>query len=292
MIRDLLTNEHLARLDVLDMAVRKRLSGISAGARKSTAKGSSLEFSDFREYTQGDDLRRVDWNGYARFGRLYTKLFNEERQAVVNIILDASSSMKDFDAKRDYAGAFAASVAYIALNNSDMVNIFAVDAEGVRKCTALTSKRSFSKAVAFLEEISEKNDKKEKHRTMINSSVAGLAGERLGEGVSIIISDFFSEDGYDRAVKLLRSKKQTVEMVQILDADEVRPAETGNVRLIDSETGGARELELTPEMLGRYDRALKEFRSAMKEFALKNEAGSYSFDTSVPLMAAIGELLK
>ena len=82
MIRDLLTNEYMARLDVLDLAVKKRLGGISAGARKSTAKGSSLEFSDFREYTQGDDLRRIDWNSYARFGRLYTKLFNEEKHAI------------------------------------------------------------------------------------------------------------------------------------------------------------------------------------------------------------------
>lgn len=292
MIRDLLTNEHLSRLDILDLSVKKRLSGISAGARKSTAKGSSLEFSDFREYTQGDDLRRVDWNGYARFGRLYTKLFNEERQAVVNIILDGSTSMRGFEKKWDYAGALAASVAYIALNNSDMVNIFAVNSSETKRCTALTSKKSFSKAVAFLEEISAKKDPKEKLGTSLNDSVGGLAGERLGEGISLIISDFFSSDGYDRAVKLLRSKKQAVEMVQILDESEVRPSETGNVKLIDSETGGFRELEMTPEMLGRYERALKGFRSELKEFALKNEAGFYSFDNTVPLMAAMGELLK
>lgn len=288
MIRDLLTNEHLARLDTLDIAIKKRLSGNSAGARKSSAKGSSLEFSDFREYTQGDDLRRVDWNGYARFGRLYTKLFNEERQAVLNIILDGSMSMRHYEAKWDYAAAFAASAAYIALNNSDMVNIFVVDSDSTQRCTALTSKQSFPKAVAFLEGLEQKASSK----TALNKSVSSLAGERLGEGISLIVSDFFSEDGYDSAVKLLRSKKQTVSMVQILDRSEVIPEEKGNVKLIDSETKNTRELEMTPEILDRYAKALSSFKNELKTFALKNEAGFYSFDNSTPLIAAIGELLK
>ena len=103
MLRDILTNEYLSRLEVLDMSIRKRLSAApSSGARKSSSKGSSIEFSDFREYAQGDDLRRVDWNSYARFGRLYTKLFNEERQASINIILDGSTSMRLFEKKLDF----------------------------------------------------------------------------------------------------------------------------------------------------------------------------------------------
>ncbi|HIW25797.1 MAG TPA: DUF58 domain-containing protein [Firmicutes bacterium] len=288
MIRDLLTNEYMARLDVLDLAVKKRLGGISAGARKSTAKGSSLEFSDFREYTQGDDLRRIDWNSYARFGRLYTKLFNEERQATVNIILDVSSSVRVYGEKRDYAGAFAASAAYIALNNSDMVNIFAVDSSGTDRCTALSSKKSFPRAVAFIEEALSKT---EKTRTAINASVAALAGERLGEGISLIISDFFSDDGCDTAVKFLRSKKQGVILAQILDSREINFEERGNLRLVDSENGSFRELEITPEMLKRYGRALEEFKNGLKELALRNEAEYHFLDDSAPLLAAVGELV-
>ncbi len=287
MLKDLLTNEYLSRLEVLDMAVKKRLSSVSsAGARKSSAKGSSLEFSDFREYTPGDDLRRVDWNGYARFGRLYTKLFNEERQAVLNIILDGSASMRFYPEKWDYAAAFAASMAYIALNNSDLVNIFVADGGAVDKCTGLSSKQSFPKAVAFL----EKENKGGK--TELNRSVKSLAGERLGEGIALIVSDFFSEDGYDSAVKLLRSKKQAVNMVQILDSRESVPEDRGNVKLIDSETKAARELELTPEILDRYAKALVSFRAEMKEFAIRNEAGFYAFDNKTALIAAIGEILR
>lgn len=286
MLKDILTNEYLSKLEVLDMAVKKRLSSApSSGARKSSNKGSSLEFSDFREYTQGDDLRRVDWNGYARFGRLYTKLFNEERQASINIILDGSQSMRLYKEKWDYAAAFAASAAYIALNNSDLVNIYIANDTSTEKCVGLVSKQSFPKAVNFL--AAERSG----GATKLNESVKTLAYERLGDGIAIIISDFFSEDGYDSAVKLLRSKRQSLNMVQILDKREVTPEERGNVRLIDSETGGTRELELTPELLDRYARTLENFRSEIREFALKNESGFYAFDTSKPLIAAVGEIL-
>lgn len=287
MLKDVLTNEYLSKLEVLDMAVKKRLSSApSSGARKSSSKGSSLEFSDFREYTQGDDLRRVDWNGYARFGRLYTKLFNEERQACVNIVLDGSQSMRLYSEKWEYAEAFAASVVYIALNNSDKVNIFITNDAEVEKCEGLVSKQSFAKAVNFLDA------KRSGGATRLNEAVRTLSYERLGEGISIIISDFFSEDGYDSAVKLLRSKKQVVNMVQILDKRETAPDERGNVRLIDSETDEKRELEMTPELLDRYSHALEKFRAEIREFSIKNEAGFYAFDTGIPLIAAIGEILR
>ena len=287
MLKDVLTNEYLSKLEVLDMAVKKRLSSApSSGARKSSSKGSSLEFSGFREYTQGDDLRRVDWNGYARFGRLYTKLFNEERQACVNIVLDGSQSMRLYSEKWEYAEAFAASVVYIALNNSDKVNIFITNDAEVEKCEGLVSKQSFAKAVNFLDA------KRSGGATRLNEAVRTLLYERLGEGISIIISDFFSEDGYDSAVKLLRSKKQVVNMVQILDKRETAPDERGNVRLIDSETDEKRELEMTPELLDRYSHALEKFRAEIREFSIKNEAGFYAFDTGIPLIAAIGEILR
>lgn len=287
MLKDVLTNEFLARLDILDFAVKKRLSAaMGAGARKSSAKGSSLEFSDFREYTPGDDLRRVDWNSYSRFGRLYTKLFNEERQATLNIILDGSASMRFYEEKWDYASAFAAGMAYIALNNSDKVNIFIASGGEIEKCTDLSSKQSFPKAVTFISKEGEGGN------TKLNQSVQALAGERLGEGISVIISDFFSEDGYDKAVKFLRSKKQSVNLIQILDVREVHCLERGNVKLIDSETKESRELELSPEILEKYEKAVAAFRNEMREYCLKNEAGFYSFDSSMPIIGAIGETLK
>ena len=88
-LQDVLTKEYLAKLGEVSLRLRHRLSMEGyAGNRRTMAKGSSLEFSDYREYMEGDDLRRVDWNGYARFGKLYLKLYLEEKQAAVNIFLD------------------------------------------------------------------------------------------------------------------------------------------------------------------------------------------------------------
>lgn len=287
MLKDILTNEYLSRLEVLDLAIKKRLtSAPTAGARKSSAKGSSLEFSDFRGYVPGDDLRRVDWNSYARFGKLYTKLFNEERQAVLNVVIDGSQSMRFYPEKWEYAAGIAASLAYVALNNADLVNIFIAQNGEIDKCMGLSSKKAFPRAVDFLDKAQNGG------KTELNKSVGLLLRERLGEGISVIISDFFSEDGYENAVKLLRSKKQSVNIIQVLDIREVEPEERGNVKLIDSETNSTRELEITPEIMAKYKQVLNKFRNEMKEFCIRNEAGFYAFENDKPMLAAVGDVLK
>ena len=194
--------------------------------------------------------------------------------------------MRFYEEKWDYASAFAAGLAYIALNNSDKVNIFIANGGEIEKCTDLSTKQAFPKAVAFISKEGAGGD------TRLNQSVQALSGERLGEGISVIISDFFSEDGYDKAVKLLRSKRQSVNLIQILDVREVHCVERGNVKLIDSETKDSRELELSPEILEKYEKAVTVFRNEMREYCLKNEAGFYSFDSSMPIIGAIGETLK
>ena len=89
----------------------------------------------------------------------------------------------------------------------------------------------------------------------------------------------------------MRSKKQGVILVQILDSRETTFEERGNLRLIDSENGSSRELEITPEMLKRYGRVLEEFKNGLKELALRNEAEYHFFVDSAPLLAAVGELV-
>ncbi len=88
-----ITGEYLKRLDQMVMNLENRLKTGLAGGRKAQGKGNSLEFSDFRNYALGDDIRRLDWNSFARFDKLFIKIFTEERQATINIYLDASASM-------------------------------------------------------------------------------------------------------------------------------------------------------------------------------------------------------
>ena len=112
----MLTDAFLCRLDTLALAMRGRAQGGAGGSRRSRQTGSSAEFSDYREYIPGDDIRRLDWNAYARFDKLFLKLFMEEQESQVTILLDASASM---EAKWASARSAAEAVGYLALTGGD-----------------------------------------------------------------------------------------------------------------------------------------------------------------------------
>ena len=152
-LREALTKEYLKRLEEMAIRLKHRLStdGYS-GARRSMAKGSSLEFSDYREYAAGDDLRRVDWNGFARFGKLYLKLFLEEKQASVHVFLDCSRSMEQ-DGKFLAAKKLAASFAYVGLCGGDQLHLFAFGDTLRAQKRNLAQKGRFLETVDFLDKL-------------------------------------------------------------------------------------------------------------------------------------------
>ena len=104
-----------------------RLNGGRGGSRKSTAKGSSVEFSDFREYMPGDDIRRIDWNTYGRSGKLFIKLFMQEQEGMYTVVLDTSRSMKaDMTEKYKLAARLAGMFGHLALQSQDRVRLVSV----------------------------------------------------------------------------------------------------------------------------------------------------------------------
>ena len=150
-LKAVFTKEYIAKLERLSIGLTERLGAVGySGGRKSSAKGSSLEFSDFREYIPGDDLRRVDWNGYGRFDKLYLKLFLEEKQAAVNLFLDTSKSM-DFGGKIVMAKALAASLAYIAAGGGDRTQIFAFGEKAGAQKLGITKKGQLAETLDFLD---------------------------------------------------------------------------------------------------------------------------------------------
>src|ERR1041384_248373 len=121
-IPQLLSPEFMAKLGALGVVSKKILAGKLRGERRSKKRGESLEFADHRQYSQGDDLRRIDWNLYGRLEKLFLKLFLAEEDLSVYLLIDASRSM-DFGSinKFDYARKVAAAVAYIGISNLDRV---------------------------------------------------------------------------------------------------------------------------------------------------------------------------
>ena len=129
----ILEESFLRRLEQLSLVARRMRAGQTAGERRSTKRGASVEFADYRDYVQGDDLRRVDWNIYARLDRPFIKLFEEEEDLAVCVLLDGSGSM-DWGSELGnggsgelnkwlYARRLAASLAYVALTSGDRLAV-------------------------------------------------------------------------------------------------------------------------------------------------------------------------
>ena len=282
-LKAIFTKEYIAKLERLSIGLTERLGAVGySGGRKSSAKGSSLEFSDFREYIPGDDLRRVDWNGYGRFDKLYLKLFLEEKQAAVNLFQDTSKSM-DFGGKAEMAKALAASLAYIAAGGGDRTQIFAFSEKTGAQKQGITKKGQLAETLDFLDGLEPCGG------TDYLRAIRERSG--LGRGVSIILSDFLSEQAPWDAVKLLQEKKQEVYLLRILTPEEIEPQRGGMVRLVDSETGETRDLELSDHAVSAYKQALRQQESALREFCWQRGAGYCRTDTETSLLAVLEQLL-
>lgn len=245
----MLNAETLKKLDGLSLRMRTAARGGAGGVRRSKALGSSAEFSDFREYALGDDIRRIDWNAYARFDRLFLKLFMEEQEAVLTLLVDGSRSMQP---KWEAACLAAEALGYLALNGGDRLRIAILTGDKAQISPLYTGRASFSKAAAFLEG----------HMPAGETRLCALLPRMdlpLARGMCVLISDLFSEDGYKEALDYLLFKKQEVTLLQFLCAEEMEPTLSGAIRLLDSETRNKLELLIGGDELAAYERSLAAF---------------------------------
>jgi uncharacterized protein (DUF58 family) len=274
--------EFLKKLDTIVINVRMMMNTGSGGNRKSRSKGSSVEFSDFREYSLGDDFRRIDWNAYGRFDRLFVKLFMEEREAMVNIFVDGSRSMYFGEPKKSLAALKLSGVmAYLALNNLDRICLNSLAGNLVRQSEVLSGRGTFRRCADFLENMEFDGI------TDLNSCIKKK--EFKGSGVSVVFSDFFTPGGIEDAVKYLLYKKQDVILVHILAPEELSPAMEGQIRLLDSETGEARDISVTPAMLSQYDKELNSFMNNIREFCSKMGAAYIQVSSAEPIEKIVFE---
>ncbi|MBR1471567.1 MAG: DUF58 domain-containing protein [Lachnospiraceae bacterium] len=270
--------EYYGRLARLKLAVDKKSNAALLGSRKSVRKGSSAEFSDFREYMPGDDIRSIDWNAYARLDRLYIKEYMEEKESSVSMFLDFSRSM-DFGEKKksELCLELAAALSYIALMNMDHVTVYDL-ADVNRRHAASGGKAGYRDLSAWLErqECGEAAD--------IVRSVQSLG--RMQPGLSVIFSDFLSEEFIERedtlakVIKYLHFKKQKVVLVQILAAEEMEIGLSGTYYLIDSENTDSRlRVTMDAESIRSYQDSLAAFTGGLRHTAKKLGAAYHLCNT-------------
>src|SRR5579862_2231211 len=150
----LLSPEFMARLDQLDLVSRKLLAGKLKGERRSKRRGQSVEFADYRNYVVGDDLRFIDWNIYGRLDRLFLKLFLEEEDLALYILIDVSKSCDYGNPnKAYYFKQVAAALAYIGLVNYNRVSVVAMADGVVAETGAMRGRRRVAQMIDFLQKL-------------------------------------------------------------------------------------------------------------------------------------------
>jgi uncharacterized protein (DUF58 family) len=274
--------EFFKKLENISIKATMSMTEGTVGGRKSKVKGSSVEFSDFREYSSGDDFRRIDWNAYGRFDKLFVKLFMEEREALINIFIDCSKSM-DFGEKNKGAMALRISgiLTYFALNNLDRVCINKVQGNTLQQAYSYMGKSMFKSALQFMERTEFEGS------TILSEAIKKK--DLKNRGISIIISDFFTTGSIEEMIKYLAYKKQQIIFVQVLCAEELAPALGGEVRLIDSETGEEVNISITPKLLKTYNSKLKAMSVVIKEGVKKYGGTFMQVSSSHPLEKIVFE---
>jgi uncharacterized protein (DUF58 family) len=239
----------LRRLEALALQVRRAVSGQMGGERRSNARGRSVEFADFRNYTPGDDFRLIDWNAYARLDRYMLRLFVAEQELPLSIFVDLSGSMdwgnpnKALTAKR-----LAGAIAYVALAALDRVRL-TVFAEGPTSGGApYRGRRAVAELFSRLQSFPVGG------QTDYARLVWPIGKQR--PGMTVLISDGLGETSIDSAIAALGRARQEGAVLQLLAPQEIAPDWTGDARLRDSETGVEREFTSTPVTQGAYLEAL------------------------------------
>jgi uncharacterized protein (DUF58 family) len=251
-------------MESLTLAGRRVPAGRAAGQWRSRTSGSSVEFSDYRDYTPGDEYRRIDWNAYARLERLFVRLYRAEEDLSLAVILDASASMAwGRPSKGRLAAQLAGALAFIALQSGDRVEVSTCREGGVaQRLPALRGEAAVWSAWRLLERLEFSG------ATDLNAALAASAQYLRGSGLTVIVSDLFSPAGYQQGIDALLGRRQDVLLVHVLAADEIKPPADllGEWRLLDSEPSAPLEATITPGVLRAYRRLLDEFRREAADF--------------------------
>ena len=256
----------LRKLEALSIVSKRLFAGRMKGERRSPRRGQSVEFADFREYSQGDDYRHIDWNAYARLESMFLKLFVEEEDLHIHILLDRSKSM-DFGTpnKLQFAGRTAAALAYIGLSNLDRVSLTAFSSGGLQALPFQHGKQNIFSVIEFLERLQPGGP------TDLTRSVDAFVQQARHKGIVVLLSDFLCDDGIQPALTRLRYSKFEPITVQVLAPDEVEPPLGGDWSFIDSENGSKVDLSLGPRAVTLYKQRLRSHCDEMDRFCLSHD---------------------
>lgn len=295
----LLTPEFMHQLDRLDVRSRKMLRGTVQGERRSKKRGASVEFADYRNYVVGDDLRRIDWNLYARLDKLFLRLFMEEEDLSVSIVLDTTASMNYGEPnKLTYAKQITAALGYIALTHYNRLNLYSFTDSIQGTAEGMRGRRPIPRMVEWLNQ-QQAPRPAEAGRASVTGNLAAvckrLAMIQRQAGVVVLISDFFDKGDLADALRYLAGERYDGYAIQLLSPQEVDPAKggvVGDLKLTDLEDGDMAEVSVSAALLKKYQANLQAYCQHVRDTCTKRGMSYMTATTDVGVELVVLKYLR
>ncbi len=280
----------LETLEYLHIIAQKILSGQMKAERRSKQKGVSVEFVDHRPYSPGDDFRFIDWGVFFRTEQLFLKLFEEEEDLHIYLLLDCSKSM-DFGMpyKFHYARRLAAAIGYLGLASLDRVFIIPFTDSVPRSAAETLRLRGKGKVFRMLDFLESRETS---GPTALQPALREFGASKRKRGLAIVLSDLYDADGVVSAMNALRFQKFDPYVVHIVSPQEIDPSLLGDVRLLDAESDRHRDVTLTESLLKKYRATFAEHCDGIERFCRSKEIGYVRCRTDVPFQDTVVHMLR
>lgn len=310
-IEDLLDAELISRISHLDYTSRKIFAGKLKGERRSKKRGESVEFADHRPYVEGDDIRHIDWNIFGRLDRLFLKLFLEEEDLALHLVLDCSASHDCGNPNKFlFMQKVAMALGYIGLVNFNRVTVSAIG--GWLATDGAAERRAAAEDGAAVPPLHALRDLRGKRRTYdlakficalqpwgsadFTEACKRIALTRRGKGVMVVLSDFFIKEGYESGLRLLVGRGYDVHCIQVLAPQEIEPVGpeglAGDLRLKDVEDGDLAEVTISAPLLKRYKANLSAYCEQLREFCARRDMALLTVRSDVAIDTLILDYLR
>jgi len=284
---DLFDEAFQKRLEYLAVVSRRIVAGRNRADRRSKRTGGGIEFADHREYSPGDDYRFLDWKVYGRLGRLLLRLYQEEEDLSVYLLVDSSASMGVGEpSKLRYAKKLAAALAYIGLSHLDRVSVITLRDGLAARLPPTRSKGRIFRVFDFLRDV------KAEGRTDLARAARTFVAQNKRRGVVILLSDLFDPQGFETALSTLRYAKFEPYVIQLTSAADRADDVYGDVTLVDAETGEQREVTLTAGLLAQYKKAYAELCAQSRDLCTRQQVPLFAIDVATDFEDAVLRVLR
>ena len=281
----LFSRDFLTRLEALSLAARQLVRGRMRAERRSSQRGASVEFAEYRPFTTGDDWRHIDWNAYARWRQLVLKLFIEEEDLHVHFLLDGTTSMQFGDPlKFDYARQVVAGLGYLGLANLDRVSVVPLGSEPSEWWLPSRGRHRFLPLLRYLASRPPAAQGQD-----LESAVGKWLALKPRRGLVVLVSDLWGADRGDalRALDRIRYRRHELAVIQALDEDEESAGAAGEYELVDAEYGGRRKVILDRVTVREFAENFRGYQEAVRSHCRRHQVSLLQCNTRLP----IGELL-